>query len=156
MRRHEKPRNSLLAPTRSKGPSQELINAIIEMKQRNPRFGCPRIAQQINLAFGIDIDPGVVRRVLENHYKPISGNNGPSWLTLLGHTKDSLWSIDFFRCESINLKSHWALLVMGKDCSRQSCCISSIPGGHQFTRRIIGFSVHNGDLDGACYMPHVQ
>ena len=24
-----------------KGPSQELIQAVVEMKQRNPRFGCP-------------------------------------------------------------------------------------------------------------------
>lgn len=24
-----------------KGPSQEVINAIVEMKQRNPRYGCP-------------------------------------------------------------------------------------------------------------------
>ncbi|MGB5568124.1 MAG: hypothetical protein WBM81_02400, partial [Sedimenticolaceae bacterium] len=33
-----------------KGPSHELIQAIVAMKQRNPRFGCPRIAQQINKA----------------------------------------------------------------------------------------------------------
>jgi putative transposase len=39
-----------------KGPSRELIQAIVEMKRRNPRFGCARIAQQINKAFGIDID----------------------------------------------------------------------------------------------------
>jgi len=30
-----------------KGPSREVIEAIVAMKQRNPRFGCPRIAQQI-------------------------------------------------------------------------------------------------------------
>jgi len=30
-----------------KGPSRELIRVIAAMKQRNPRFGCPRIAQQI-------------------------------------------------------------------------------------------------------------
>ena len=29
-----------------KGPSREVINAILKMKQRNPRFGCPRIAQK--------------------------------------------------------------------------------------------------------------
>ena len=46
-----------------KGPSKELIQAIIEMKIRNPRFDCPRIAQQINLAFGTDIDKDIVRRV---------------------------------------------------------------------------------------------
>ena len=39
-----------------KGPSKAVINAIVEMKRRNPRFGCPRIAEQINKAFGTDID----------------------------------------------------------------------------------------------------
>ena len=114
-----------------KGPSQALIQAIVEMKQRNPRFGCPRIAQQINKAFGTNIDKDVVRRVLAAHYQPVPGDDGPSWLTFLGHTKDSLWSIDLFRCESILLNSHWVLVVMD-----------------QFTRRIIGFGVHAGDVDG--------
>jgi putative transposase len=113
------------------GPSQELIRAIVEMKHRNPRYGCPRIAQQINKAFGINIDKDMVRRVLATHYRPEPGNGGPSWLTFLGHTKDSLWSIDLFRCESILLKSHWVLVVMD-----------------QFTRRIIGFAIHAGDVDG--------
>src|SRR6516162_364229 len=31
------------------GPSAELIRAVVEMKQRNPNWGCPRIAQQIGL-----------------------------------------------------------------------------------------------------------
>jgi hypothetical protein len=30
------------------------------MKRRNPGFGCVRIAQQISLAFGVDIDKDVV------------------------------------------------------------------------------------------------
>ena len=45
--------------------------------------------------------------------------------------KDSLWSIDLFRCESILLRSHWVLVVMD-----------------QFSRRIVGFGVHVGDVDG--------
>ncbi|OGT42069.1 MAG: hypothetical protein A3F13_01980 [Gammaproteobacteria bacterium RIFCSPHIGHO2_12_FULL_40_19] len=45
--------------------------------------------------------------------------------------KDALWSIDFFRCESISLKSHWVMVVMD-----------------QFTRRIIGFATHKNDLNG--------
>ena len=53
-----------------KGPSQELIQAIVALKQRNPRFGCRRIAQQINKAFDTDIDKDIVRRVLANHYRP--------------------------------------------------------------------------------------
>ena len=78
-----------------KGPSMELIEAIVELKRRNTRFGCPRIAQQINKAFEVSIDKDVVRRVLEKHYRPGPGaGHGPSWLTFIGHLKDSLWSTD--------------------------------------------------------------
>ena len=91
---------------RPKGPSQELIDAIVELKRWNPRFGCPRVAQQINKAFGTSIDKDVVRRVLEKHYRPGPGSGqGPSWLTFIGHLKDSSWSIDMFRCESILLNA---------------------------------------------------
>ena len=114
-----------------KGPSKEVIKAIVEMKQRNPRFGCPRIAQQINLTFGLDLDKDIIRRVLAIHYKPDPSKRGPSWLTTIGHAKDSLWSVDLFRCESILLKSHWVMVVMD-----------------QYTRRIIGFGVHADNVDG--------
>ena len=56
-----------------KGPSALLIAAIVEMKRRNPRFGCVRIAQQISHAFGIEIDKDVVRRVLAKHFRPEPG-----------------------------------------------------------------------------------
>jgi transposase InsO family protein len=42
-----------------------------------------------------------------------------------GHSKDGLWSVDLFRCESLILRTHWVLVVMD-----------------QFTRRIIGFATH--------------
>ena len=44
---------------------------------------------------------------------------------------ESLWSLDLFRCESIHLRSYWVLLVMDV-----------------FTRRIIGFGVERGYIDG--------
>jgi hypothetical protein len=115
-----------------KGPSKELIQAIIDMKTRNPGYGYPRIAQQINFVFGTDIDKNIVRRVLAKYYRPTLGGNGPSWLIFLGSMKDSLWSVDLFRCESILLRSHWVLVVMD-----------------QCTRRIIDFGVHAGVVDGA-------
>ncbi|UCC53367.1 MAG: transposase, partial [Anaerolineaceae bacterium] len=90
-----------------KGPSRELIDAIVELKRRNPRFGYPRIAQQINKAFGTSVDKDVVRGVLAKHYRPGPGSDhGPFWLTFIGHLKDSLWSADLFRCESVPLKTH--------------------------------------------------
>jgi hypothetical protein len=80
-----------------KGPSLEIIAAIIDMKTRNPKFGYMRIAQQISNDFGIEIDKDVVRRVLGKYYQPEdSDSNGPSWLSFLAHTKDSLWSVDSF------------------------------------------------------------
>ena len=80
-----------------KGPSDDLVRVIVELKQRNTRFGCPRIAQQINKAFGVNIDKDVVRRVLAKHYRPEPYGSGPSWLTFLRHTRDSLFSIALFR-----------------------------------------------------------
>jgi putative transposase len=112
-----------------KGPSTELVNAILEMKRRNPRFGYQRIAEQLALAFGIEIDKDTVRRVLARRYRP--DPSGPSWLTFLGHSKDSLWSVDFFRCESLSLRTHWVFVLMD-----------------QFTRRIVGFAMRRGALDG--------
>jgi hypothetical protein len=38
-----------------KGPTADLIGAVVEMKKRNPTWGCPQIADQINLAFGTSI-----------------------------------------------------------------------------------------------------
>jgi putative transposase len=39
-----------------KGSSQEVIAAVAEMTQRNPRWVCPLIPQQITLVFGIPTD----------------------------------------------------------------------------------------------------
>src|SRR5712691_2742852 len=114
-----------------KGPSQEIIAAVVDMKRRNPTWGCPRIAQQIALAFGIPIKKDVVRRILAVRYRPPPDSAGPSWLTVLGHAKDSLWSLDLFRRESAALRTHWVLVVMD-----------------QCTRRIVGIGVHRGVVDG--------
>jgi transposase InsO family protein len=114
-----------------KGPSEALIRAILELKRRNPRFGCPRIALIISTTFGITVDKHLVRRILIQYAAPESNGDGPSWLTFLGQMKDSLWSVDLFRCESIRLRSHWVLLVMD-----------------QFTRRLIGFGVQAEVVNG--------
>jgi putative transposase len=60
-----------------KGPTADLIRAVVEMKQRNPTWGCPRIAEQINLAFRTSINEEVVRRILALHYRPAPDSDGP-------------------------------------------------------------------------------
>ncbi len=114
-----------------KGPSREIIAAVVDMKRRNPRFGCRKIAEQIAHTFGIELDKDVVRHILAKHYDPNSDGEGVSWLTAIGHAKDSLWSIDLFRCESIILQSYCVMVVI-------DVC----------TRRLIGFGVERGDIDG--------
>src|SRR5262249_52525689 len=116
-----------------KGPDRSLIHAIVELKSRNPRFGCPRIACIITHTFGVQIDKNVVYRVLAKYYRPVvPGGSGPSWLSFIGHATDSPWSVDLFRCESVVLRSYWVLVVMD-----------------QFTRRLAGFGVHDGPLTAA-------
>ena len=41
-------------PPGRKGPNKELIDAVVELKRRNLNWGCPRIAQQITLVFGVE------------------------------------------------------------------------------------------------------
>ena len=108
-----------------------MVAAVVDMTRRNPTWGCPRIAQQIALAIDIPINKDVVRRILAAAYRPAPDWAGPSWLTVLGHAKDSLWSLDPFRCESAILRTHWVLVVMD-----------------HYTRRIVGFGVHRGVVDG--------
>jgi transposase InsO family protein len=114
-----------------RGPDPELVAAIVATKARNPQWGCARIAQQLALAFGIDLDKDVVRRVLARHRRPGPSGGGPSWLTFLGNARDSLWSVDLFRCESATLRSHWVMVVLD-----------------QWSRRIVGLAAAPGPLDG--------
>jgi putative transposase len=89
------------------------------------------IAQQISHVFGVNLDKDVVRRVLAKHYRPAPGADGPSWLSFIAQCKDSVWSVDLFRCESVLLKSHWVMVVMDL-----------------FTRRFVGFGLARAPIDG--------
>jgi len=94
------------------------------------------IAGHASIIFGLNIDKDVVRRILARYYRPAPDpRGGPSWLTFIGHAEDCLWSVGFFQCESILLKSHWVLVVMD-----------------QFTRRIIGFNTTDGKRIFASWM----
>jgi hypothetical protein len=92
------------------------------------------------LAFATSINKDVVRRILAAHRRSEPGGDGPSWLTFLGQTKDSLWSLDLFRCESLTLRTHWVLVVMD-----------------HYSRRIIGFGIHAGivNFETLCRMPRL-
>ncbi|KAF5406730.1 MAG: hypothetical protein Udaeo2_32100 [Candidatus Udaeobacter sp.] len=66
----------------------------------------------------------------QNTIAPLRVESDPR-LSFIGHTTNSLWSVDLFRCESIVLRSYWVLVVMD-----------------QFTRRLVGFGVHCGVVTG--------
>ena len=113
-----------------KGPSKDLIKLVVETKERNPSYGCPRIALLVGSVLGAAIDEETIRRILNRHYRPLPGK-GPSWLLPIGNSHNKLWSMDLFRLESVFLRSFWVMIVMD-----------------QFTRKIIGFSVHQGTVNG--------
>lgn len=119
-----------------KGPSAELVKFVLDLKVANPPFGYGKIALMASRALGVEVDDDVVRCILQKNYRPAPGD-GPSWLTFIGHTAESLWSLDLFRCESVLLQSHWVMLVMD-----------------QYSRKIKGFAIYAGRLDGpkVCWM----
>lgn len=59
-----------------KGPPEEIVQIILELKRRNPSFGCPKVAQFIATPFGVTLDKDVVRRALEKHLRPGPGRRG--------------------------------------------------------------------------------
>lgn len=115
-----------------KGPSADLINLIVEIKTKNPGYGCPKIALLVSELLGQSIDEQMVRRILRKHFSSQPRGSGPSWLNAIGSAKDVLWSVDLFCCESISLQTHWVMVVMD-----------------HYTREIIGFAVVRGAPCGA-------
>ena len=112
-----------------KGPSPELIDLVLQIKTKNPSYGCEYIAYLVSDLLKETVSHQTVRRILRKHlFKP---GGGPSWLNKIGNQTNKLWSVDMFRVESMLLKSHWIMVVMD-----------------QYTRKIIGFAVHAGCLDG--------
>lgn len=123
-------RNKNKRPGR-KRTSKDLVKLVVETKEKNPTYGCPKIVSLIFNVFEIKISVETVRKILIKHYRPLPGN-GPSWLGKMGNSKDKLWSLDFFRVESILLQSLWIMVVMD-----------------QFSRRIVGFEVCADNLSGS-------
>ena len=99
--------------------------AALHMRQRSARdsVGQTSGATQCCLNLGFSERFGNSRR---------TGGTAPSWLSFIGHTTDSLWSVDLVRCESVVLRSDWVLVVMD-----------------QCTRRLVGVGVHRGPVTGA-------
>ena len=106
-----------------KGFDRDMVNLVVKIKEKNSSYGCPRIAMLVTNITGISISEQTVRRILRKHLKHDPGD-GPSWLSFIGNQVDSLWSIDLFRCESINLKSYWVMVAIDVH-----------------SRRIIGYSI---------------
>ena len=95
-----------------KGPTKELIDAVVEMKGRNCTWGCKRIAEQIALAFGVDIDKDVVRRILATQFHPEAGSGGPSWLSFIGNAKRLAVVVGFVSMRVCNIAN---VLGFGRD-----------------------------------------
>ena len=118
--------------TRTEGAGEALIQAIVELR-RAILGSAVRGLRIISHTFGVDIDKNVLYRLLSKHYRPAPGGTEPSWLSFIGHTTDSLWSVDLFRCQSIVLRSllgargSW---TSSHVLSSESACICSAVNGY--------------------------
>ena len=108
-----------------KGPSRDLIKLVVEMKERNLDYGCPKIAALITNVTGHEIDAESVRRILKKHFRPMPGR-GPSWLMPIGSHTNKLWYVDLFRMDSAFLKTYWVMVVMDSFTRRKMAKVSVI------------------------------
>ena len=74
-----------------KGPSQDVIAAVVDMKQRNPTWGCPRIAQQIALAFAIPITKWCDAAFARNRERRLVSRIFAGWNQLDGWLRQVEW-----------------------------------------------------------------
>jgi putative transposase len=95
---------------------------------------------KVGLAHQDFISDGTAEETHGPHFSVLAGDDLARELKRFGNVAEfanafphlrGRWSCDLFRCESATLKTHWVLLVMD-----------------QFTRRILGFGVHGGVVDG--------
>lgn len=110
--------------TGPKGFEADIVTLVVKIKKSNPSFGCPRIAMIVTHSTATAISEDTVRRILRRHGLGDPKSLGPSWLSFLAAAKDSLWSVDLFRVESVLLRTHWVMVVMDV-----------------YSRRIIGFAI---------------
>ncbi len=111
------------------GPSTELISTIVAIKQRNPRYGCPRIALIISNLFGVPVDKDVVRRVLAKPALCRMFNQAVSQMGIpryLSSDNDPLYTFQRWR---VNLR------ILGIEKIKS---IPYAPISHPFIERLIG------------------
>jgi hypothetical protein len=64
-----------------KGPTTELIDAVVEMKRRKRTWGASGLLSRLPWHSASDVDKDVVRRILPIHFHPEAGSGSPSWLS---------------------------------------------------------------------------
>ena len=121
--------------TKKRGPkrkSKELVQLVLALKNNNPSYGAEKIAGILSRR-GYKISDTTVRRILKKHgYDDEIKASGPSWLSFIGNSLNGLWSVDYFKVESICLKSYLVMVVIDV-----------------YSRKIIGFSVEKYPLTGS-------
>ena len=57
-----------------------MVHLVVEIKKKNPSYGCPGIAMLVTNITGISISEQTVRRIIRKYLKYDPGD-GPSWLS---------------------------------------------------------------------------
>ena len=89
-------------------------------------------------------------RVLSKHYRPAPGGTGPSWLSFIGHTTDSLWSVLFWNAR--DLEGKLADLQAYYNAARSHASLE----GHTPLTFAGGHTVAAGDLNNVRWVSHCR
>ena len=95
-----------------RGISNELEELIVEIKSKNPSYGIEKIEGLLRHR-GHQISDTTVLRILRKHgfhLDPVK--QGASWISFLSDTFNGTWSLDFFRVESVSLRTFVIMVVM--------------------------------------------
>ena len=92
--------------------SSELEALIVHLAKENTRWGYDKIPWEL-LKLGHNLSATSVRSVLKRHrITPASARSTGSWCSFLGHYKDQILACDFFKVETIWLKTIFVLFFI--------------------------------------------
>jgi putative transposase len=90
----------------------EIRALVLRLARENPRWGCQRIAGEIN-GLGLRVAATTVRKILcQAGVGPAGSRGGLSWRAFLRQQAQSLLAVDFFTVETISLQRLYVLFFI--------------------------------------------
>jgi putative transposase len=127
---------------------------ILRMARENPRWGCVRIKGELK-GLGIIVSATTIRTILRRAgLGPAPRRNGPTWRQFLSAQAKGIVACDFFRVETVFLKTLYVLAFMHIQTRRiLGVGVSANPNGAWVTQQARNLSI---DVEGEAEMRRMR